>query len=194
MATPPTPEPLDSTDVAPADEFGALIDDRAAAGSFIADLRAGLLAPPSDEVAASHLAAMFGALDAKGSGAQVVDLTQRRARRTLAGALVAAGALGLTGGFAAAGTLPAPVQDAVSRVANVFAIDLPNSDEVDHDPDDIIVTVDNPSITAPGRTGDNPSDTAPGRTGDNPSDTAPGRTGDNPSDTAPGRTGDNPSD
>jgi hypothetical protein len=146
----------------------------------LTELQAQLLAPPSPEVATRHLAAMRDA--ASGSH-------DRRRSPTLrsAFALVACVTLvGVTGGLAATGALPAPVQTGVSGVAGVVGIDLPS-----------------PATRAPGHTPDDPlipgkSDVAPGHLPDDPStpgksDVAPGHVNDGqttPGATAPGRTDD----
>lgn len=144
-----------------------------------------------------------------------VGTTPRRRRRQRAVVLVAAatvGVLGLTGGLAAAGRLPAPAQHRVADVVKVVGIDLPDHDESrDVGPGngrEIVRPTTTPtagvSTTAPpvgprgpGATGTLPgsSGSAPGHspTGPGNSENAPGHTGANPgsSGDSPGPTGAN---
>jgi hypothetical protein len=144
----------------------------------VAELQTELLVAPSPEVAQRHLDAMRDA--ASGSHGRRRSPTLRSAL-----ALVACVTLfGVTGGLAATGALPAPVQTGVSDVVRVVGIDLPT-----------------PATRAPGHTDDDPtipgkSDVAPGHLPDDPStpgksDVAPGHQNDGqdtPGATAPGRT------
>ena len=102
-----------------------------------ADLRAALLAPPDEVTAARHLRAMGDAAPA----AAVVGRPRRRVVAVAAGA--AAAGIFLTGGLAAANTLPAPVQDAVASAAEVVGLDLPRSE----DRDEPVVVDEAPSTT-----------------------------------------------
>lgn len=142
------------------------------------DLRAVFVRDPAPEVAARHLAAMGSA-----GLAPVVPLASRR-RRVAVAAMVGAAGVVFTGGLAAAGALPGPVQDGVARLVQPIGIDLPDSGEHPGRSDQ-----------APGHGGTNPgkADEAPGQQ-DQPgnSENAPGLGGENPgrSDTAPGQTGD----
>ncbi|QGG96198.1 hypothetical protein [Actinomarinicola tropica] len=206
--TPRTPTPDGAPEPEPtlAAELGALLGDAGAAEEVLAGLREAAVEPVAEDVAARHLAAMFAAAgpgdvdltggpDAAGDdpdGGAVIDLTARRSKRAAVGGVIAIAALSLTGGLAAAGTLPAPLQNTVARVADAFSIPVPTADERDHvDVDDAPPTStsadDTSTTTRPGQSGDTPGATAPGRTGE-----TPGQSGDTPGATAPGRTGDTP--
>jgi hypothetical protein len=186
------------------DELTSLLGDEEAARRTVAQMRGELLVAPSETVAEQHLAAMRAAIGTTPATPEVIDLRARRVRRAIAGTTIGLLALGATGGLAAAGVLPAPLQDALSRAARVVAIDLPRSA-----PGTTVAPVelpDTPGATAPGNTGstpaqtgvtptgrdDAPGATAPGRTGETPGATAPGQTGETPGATAPGQTGETP--
>ena len=178
-------------------------DTRAAA-----DLRGLFVRQPRPDTTARHLAAMVSAISAP-----VVPIAARRMRAALAGTAVAAGLLA-TGGFAAAGVLPGPVQVGVAKAAHTIGIDLPDSSENDDGPgsdqapekegtdpgkaDEAPGQQDQTgapgnSENAPGQGATNPgkADEAPGQQ-DQPgnSENAPGLGGENPgrSDIAPGQT------
>lgn len=172
----------------------------------LAVLRAELRRPPSASARWNHLAAMRRARD-EGVGAQR-SATRRPVRAVLVAAAAGVAVLGTTGGLAAAGSLPGPIQDTAATVAGAVGLDLPRATERDPAPppstvgarnadpgDDAPGSLD-PSrpaapgapVEAPGRSGE-----APGQTGETPgqSGTAPGRSGTAPgqSGTAPGQSG-----
>ena len=174
------------------DELTELVGDPEAARRALDELREHLVAPLDTDVTNHHLDAMVAAT---GPNTDVIDLRSRRARRAITGTVIGALALVGTGGLAAAGHLPGPVQDTVSRIAGAIAIDIPRST-----PGDTVEPPTTPGDTAPGRSvDDHPRDTAPGRVdGDRgrpdsvPGDTAPGQQGPPdsvPGDTAPGQPG-----
>jgi len=70
-------------------------------------------------------------------------------RRTLVQLVAATGVLLLaTGGLAAAGVLPGGVQDAVSRAAGTFGVDLPDGDDEPAPGDDTTTTTDESTTTS----------------------------------------------
>ena len=195
--SPHPPEPHDGTpdDIPVVEDLAALVGDRDRSQDVVDQLRAALVQPVDEGVAERHLEAIFAAADEHTKG--VIDLRSRSRRRGVVGGAIAIATLTVTSGLAAAGTLPSPIQDAVSSVASVFSIDLPSSS----DSDGGIDGVDVPGDDAPGRTGATPGATAPGQTGDTPSGpedtpgaTAPGQTGEPPggSGSNPGNSGDTP--
>ena len=169
---PERPERIDDL----VDELAELVGDDDLARRAVDDLRRELVRPFDADLTARHLATMGTAARERqvASTADTIDLRARRIRRGAIGTVVGLVALGTTGGLAAAGQLPAPLQDAVSRVAGVVSIEVPRSTPN--------VTVEVPAT--PGTTGETPGATAPGQTGD-----TPGTTGDTPGATAPGQQG-----
>jgi hypothetical protein len=152
---------------------------------LLAELRTAVVRPLPAEVADRHL----GALSAAASESSV-----RRRSPVLRAAVAVAACVtlfGVTGGLAAAGALPAPLQDGVADVAGMVGINLPGSSSraPGHQPDD--PTQPGRSEHAPGRQPDDPtrpgrSEHAPGQqpTGETPTDVPAGAT---PGATAPGR-------
>jgi hypothetical protein len=192
------------------DEVGVGLDadHLPALPAIAADLRSVFVRAPSSQTAERHLAAMVSA-----SVAPVVPLRSGRKRAAVAG-VVAAAAIVLTGGLAAAGVLPAPVQDRVSRLARPLGVNLPRSDDHDErvrpDPGSTTTTAATGGIgetparsSTPGATAETPDDaTGGGPTttvsggggggGDASSTTSPGQSGasSSHSGTAPGQTDD----
>ena len=118
---------------------------------FIAMASSTASAVPSEATAQRHRAAMAGAVGLgpepasfprSRSNVMVRNVLRSKIFRTFAGALAGVVAMG---GLAAAHTLPAPAQDAVSAVAERIGIDLPRSNEkekkaktgLDHDGDGV---------------------------------------------------------
>ena len=176
----------------------------------IADLRSTFLVAPDEEVTSRHLAAMRK--EAGVTAPRKFSSSPRsRRRRSLVAVGVGGGLVLATGGLAAAGVLPGPLQGTVAAVAHPFGIQLPSGDSApgtDRTPADqnggggpsagtpTSVPPTDPWQSAPGQGGTNPgrSDEAPGQQDDpGSSDSAPGHGGDNPgqSDQAPGHGGDN---
>ena len=139
----------------------------------IDDLQSGFLSTPTDEVADRHLADMLVVFEATRHSPRGA---RRRRRALLFGSTLGLGAVLAAGGAAAAsGGLPAPAQEAMSRLVEPLGIVLPTGASDD----------------APGRGGVNPghADAAPGQEdGPGSSEDAPGLEGENPgrSETAPG--------
>jgi len=170
-----------------------------------ADLRAVFVRDPEPEIVDRHLAAMASAVRAP-----VISLTSRRHRVAVAGAVVAVGVL-LTGGLAAAGVLPAPVQNGAARLLHPVGIEIPRSDGgtdegVPRDQDPVTTTTVPQGVSRPdgqdGVAGDVHSGPEPGSTtvdpgGGSPGSIAttttapPGQSGssNSRSSTAPGQTG-----
>jgi hypothetical protein len=169
------------------------------------DLRTVFVRDPQPETAAQHVAAMVSV-----SLAPVVPLRRRRKRAAVVGAVALVGVMA-SGGLAAAGVLPAPLQSGVAHLVRPIGIDLPDSgshagQEGSGDPapdrgqtDRAPGQQDDPSPStsteAPGQSGDTPSPStpAPGQSGDTPSPStpAPDQSGDTPSPStpAPGQSG-----
>ena len=109
-----TPRSLTRTGVRPSDPGRGRDTMR-----VVAALRRDLLAPIDGQVAARHLEAMFlefeWELAAEPDTCEPVGLRPTHRATKLIGACVAAAALSLTSGFAAAGALPAPAQHWLSR-------------------------------------------------------------------------------
>src|SRR4051812_38952933 len=97
-----------------------------------ADLRTAFVREPDPAVADRHVAAMVAAASAASAvgSTMVVTGPSRRRQLAVAGGVVAA-ALAFTGGLAAAGVLPRPLQDAVADFVRPVGIDLPHSDDDD---------------------------------------------------------------
>jgi len=183
------------------DESRTDADDDAAAmlAPVVAELRECFLVTPSAEVAQRHLDAMFAAITVaeRPDDAAAGHVVAMRARRRWIAGAAAAGALALTSGLAAAGELPAPLQQRVSGVvANVgihvpTGVDVPQSPDGEHPVDDPAGTNGNPQNDGNGQ-----SEDAPGHGGDAPgqSEDAPGQGGDSPgqSENAPGKGGSDP--
>jgi hypothetical protein len=157
-------------------------------------LRRALVHPPSSEIATRHLSRITGdagrALRGQGLASHYDELAARREHRRRRWAVAAVASVGVvlgTGGLAAAGVLPTPVQDVIADVARPFGLDLPHSDD---EPGSggggsSTSTTSGSSQDAPGQSGD-----APGQGGTSPgqSEGAPGQGGTSPgqSDEAPG--------
>jgi hypothetical protein len=166
-------------------------------GPVYDELRAAFLVAPPDHVADAHLEAMFAALGAAEAARAPTRVTALAGRRKWIASAAALGALTLTGGLAAAGELPAPLQSRVSAVVSNIGIHVPDGDERDAPvvPDD-----PRPGPTAPGgasnghpqNDGNGQSEDAPGHGGVAPgqSEDAPGQGGVAPgkSEDAPGHT------
>ncbi len=110
---------------------GEAADEREARlAEVLRDLREGLLEPPSEELAARHLAAMSAAARELPSP---IPLRRRSPMRPATARRIAvvglAAATLLTGGLAWAGALPTPAQDAIAGVASHLGLDLPSSDD-----------------------------------------------------------------
>jgi len=155
---------------------GMTVAELDALDALFAELRDELATPLSVEVASRHLDELSAAAS-EGSF---------RRRSPVLRATVAAATcvtlLGVTGGLAAAGALPGPLQDGVAEIAEVVGIDLPGASghAPGHQPDD--PNQPGKSEHAPGRQPDDP--TQPGK-----SEHAPGQQtkGETPGATAPGR-------
>jgi hypothetical protein len=132
-----------------------------------ADLRSVFVRAPSSQTAERHLAAMVSA-----SVAPVVPLRSGSKRVMVAG-LVAAAAIVLTGGLAAAGVLPAAVQNGVSRLARPLGVNLPSSD---HHDERIRPDPGSTTTTAPtGGVGETPAPSStPGATAETPDEATGG--------------------
>ncbi|MFN8041636.1 MAG: hypothetical protein U0Q07_20640 [Acidimicrobiales bacterium] len=127
-----------------------------------ADLRQAFLVDPDPAVAQDHLAAMAAVALDRGS---LAPTDGRSGRKAVAAAVVAGAVLLGTAGLAAAGALPAPVQNAAHRLVAPIGIDLPTT----ADGDGPATT----STTVP-PTGGGPTGAAPGASG-----AAPGPEGTN---------------
>ncbi len=157
----------------------ALADD-------LASFRDALRTAPSGRAQWVHLAAMRQAAN------EEAILGRRRTRRcatVLAAVLGTFGFLGVTGGLAAADSLPGPVQRGVEAVARSVGLEVGGADPSSPVPRDHPATTrdgDAPVVTAPGQSG-----ATPGQTGTTPgqSGSAPGQTGSTPgqSSSAPGQ-------
>jgi hypothetical protein len=93
---------------------------------IVATLRRELLAPVDAELTARHLEVMLLELDWERSPAPADRRPKLRVPRVV-GTCVAAAALSLTGGLAAAGALPATAQHWISRVTHIVGIPLPDA-------------------------------------------------------------------
>jgi hypothetical protein len=98
-------------------DFGDLSDDLRA-------LRDELCVAPNETVRAAHLAAMDRAVTELVP--EPLRLPRRRVPALALAAAATVGVLGLTGGLAAAGGLPAPVQHQAARVAGAIGWDIPD--------------------------------------------------------------------
>ena len=133
------------------DDIDRLIAGRGEAddelASFIQGVGAAYVSPPSSQAAIRHVAAAARAARQAGAARAPVPLppvppgrkswAARWRRRTVFGASVATltlslaatiGATAATGGLAASGELPAPIQRAVAQAASNLGIDLPRAD------------------------------------------------------------------
>ncbi len=99
------------------------------AAAVVAGLRQSLLVEPPPSVADRHLAAMLAARPVAPSPLAPAEVRPSLRTRVLRWAAVAgiAGGVTLSGGLAAAGNLPGPLQDRVSGAAGWLGIDLPRS-------------------------------------------------------------------
>jgi hypothetical protein len=166
-------------------------DDRMA--PRLAALRDELVRPPSASARWNHLAAM------RRARAQAPAETTRQTRRPVRALLVAAAAgvvvLGTTGGLAAAGSLPGPIQDTAATIAGAVGWDLPRADDPapagrEQSPGSTPAATTKDDAPGPARPGEPGAPTeAPGRSGE-----APGQTGETPgqSGTTPGQSGTTP--
>src|SRR5262245_13412734 len=105
------------------DDLADLIDDEVE--QTIADLRDAFLAPVPDDVAARHLAVLDGAMAELQTDA-LANQRRRRHRKVAAAVGVSAGFVIATGGLAAAGVLPEPVQRVIATAASPLGIHLPD--------------------------------------------------------------------
>lgn len=169
-------------------------DDQEQLAEALEGLRDELLAAPSDEVAATHLAAMVEVADAGPAPAAPASRSLSWGQRTrrvlgLTAVKVAIGAgvaVAGTGGLAAADQLPDPVQDAVSKVASWVGVDLP-APAVEHMPDEF-PGKGRDGFPGRGHTDDVGRPDDPGEQGSRPD--APGQQGGQPDD--PGEQGSQP--
>ncbi|MGZ4735257.1 MAG: hypothetical protein ACXVJW_18825 [Acidimicrobiia bacterium] len=95
-------------------------------GDQLRELRDELCVAPDEHVRAAHLAAIDAAV--MDAAAHRMPRPEYPSRRTRVFALTAAatiGVLGITGGMAAAGTLPGPAQREVARVADAVGWEIP---------------------------------------------------------------------
>jgi hypothetical protein len=179
-------------------------------------LREQLLRPPGAQARWDHLAAM------RRARAETARPVRRPARALVIAAAAGVAVLGATGGLAAAGSLPGPIQDTAARVAGAVGVSLPRASDHGDSPGDHGPPASTPPASAtegpadppglgrptdpPGLTGEGPgrSSEAPGRTGETPgpghgtptptTPAAPGGGGEAPgrSSEAPGQTGTTP--
>jgi len=94
-------------------------------GIIADDLRALYLHPPVERVAQAHLRCIRDAVDGLDAPGEVTSLDARRRSGRWAVGAAAAGAVVLTGGLAAAGELPAAIQERVASIVAPTGIHLP---------------------------------------------------------------------
>jgi hypothetical protein len=153
-------------------------DSGAERDRVVATLRRELLVPFDDEVAASHLEAMLLEFDWKLDPEPDAEPVHRRPMlrvRTVRASCIAAATLMVTGGFAAAGALPAPAQHWLSRATRVVGIRLPDSPAPSPAPRTNTPRTNTPRITTPSaRTPPQPSQAGPAaRPGGRAAETTP---------------------
>jgi len=157
-----------------AGDIGQERPDLAALDEALTDWRGSVLQPVAIDpaIAARHIAAaaaMAGSAAAGDIAPEAAGPARSRVRTIVKGALSGltakillgtAVALAATGGAAAAGILPAPVQDAVSRGAGAIGIDLPTSH---HEDESTTTTIPDPDAgtTIPGVLGVTTTTTTP---------------------------------
>jgi hypothetical protein len=94
------------------------------------DLKAAFVRTPDAGTESRHLAAMAAAargVAALDSGAGARSRPRRRTSRTAVASVIAGATIVVTGGLAAAGVLPAPLQTDVARLVRPLGITLPHA-------------------------------------------------------------------